>query len=56
MGKRAGAEAVGRLPQCAVGGVSDEAVDQEPSALLEGPHCVVEFGVEVVERHVPPGR
>ena len=55
MGKRPGAQAVGRLPQRAVGGISDETVYQESSALLEGPHRLVEFSVEVIERHVPAG-
>ena len=41
--------------QRAVGGLTDDAVDEQAAALLEGAHRVVEFVVEHVDRDVPAG-
>ena len=49
----AGAEAVGRLFECAIGRLTDDAVDEQAAMLLEGADRLVEFEVEVVERDVP---
>ena len=51
----AGAEPVGRLLQRAVGGLADDAVDEQATVLLERADGLVEFGVERVERDVPAG-
>ena len=53
--QRARAEPVGGLLQRAVGGLADNAVDQQSAMLLEGTHRLVEFVVEQLERHMPAG-
>ena len=53
--QRARTEPVRGLLQRAVGGLADDAVDQQSAVLLEGTHRLVEFGVEQLESHVPAG-
>ena len=48
-------EPVGRLFQRAVGGLADDAVDQQAAVLLKCPHRMVEFLVEHIDRDVPAG-
>lgn len=51
--ERAGAQPVGGFLQGPVGGIADNAVDEQPAVLLEGAHRVVELGVEQLGRDMP---
>ena len=55
MGERARTQSVGSLPQCAVGRLSDDAVHQQTTMLLEGTYRVVEFVIEHIQCDVPAG-
>ena len=55
VGQRARAEAVGRLLERAVGGLTDDAVDEQAAVLLKRAHRLIEVLVEHVERDVLAG-